>query len=173
MKEAINIHYLLTEREDDLHFYPLEGLLPDGQGLCVNTSQLVISLVSSYVANGNLILLQTRLAEPQVRLLLTLLQSPSYSPHELLYASLFCSYQGLLAGIFSRGIAAEEWRATIEEKRLFLQRAQESGTWKRELKPLYNALSKLRDKLHPFGLGISISASGEAYALISHPILRQ
>jgi hypothetical protein len=167
MEEQMNVQ-CLNEREDGLHLYSLEGLLPIGQALSVNTSHLVISLISRNSANGNTILLQRRLAEPQMRLLLTLLQSPPYSPHEILYASLFCTYEGLLEGLFSsRCLPGEEWQVTIEEKRLFLQRAHESGTWKRELKPVYNALSKLRDKLRPFGLGISVSASGAAYALIS------
>jgi hypothetical protein len=170
IEEAPNVQYFLNEWEDGLRLYPLEGLLPIDQELSVNTSHLVISLISRNSANGNLILLQRRLAEPQMRLLLTLLQSPSYSPHEILYASLFCSYQGLLAGLFfSKGLPGEEWQATIEEKRVFLQSAHESGTWKRDLKPLYNGLSKLRDKLRPFGLGITVSASGAAYALIALP----
>lgn len=172
MEAAINVQYFLNKREDGLRLYPLEGLLPIGQALSVNTSHLVISLISRNSANGNLILLQRRLAEPQMRLLLTLLQSPSYSPHEILYASLFCSYQGLLEGLFfSRDLPGEEWQSTIEEKRGLLQIAHKSGTWKRDLKPLYNALSKLRDILRPFGLGISVSASGAAYALISLPFI--
>ena len=171
MVEAINVRRFLNGGEDGLRFYPLEKLLPVGQALSVNTTYLVISLVSRNSVHGNSILLQRRLAEPQMRLLLVLLQFPSYSPHEVLYASLFCSYQGLLEGLFSpMPIAGEEWQASIEEKRVFLQGAQESGTWKRDLKPLYNALSKLREKLRPFGLGISISASGAAYALISLPV---
>lgn len=174
MVETINVRHFLHEREDGLHFYPLEGLLPVGQALSVNTTYLVVSLIARNSVHGNAILLQKRLAEPQMRLLLVLLQAPSYSPHEVLYASLFCSYQGLQEGIFSpRPIVGEEWQATIEEKRVFLQRAQESGTWKRDLKPLYNALSKLREKLRPFGLGISISASGAAYALVSLPVSQQ
>ena len=174
MEEKTNVQICLNEREEGLRLFSLEGLLPIDQALSVNTCHLVISLISRNLAKGNLILLQRRLAEPQMRLLLTLLESPSYSPHEILYASLFCTYQGLLEGLFSsRSLPGEEWQETVEEKRAFLQRAHESGTWKRDLKPLYNALSKLRDKLRPFGLGISVSESGAAYALISLPVLRQ
>lgn len=170
MKEPTNIQYFLKGQEDGLHLYTLEGLLPTGQVLSVNTSHLVLSLISRNSTNGNLILLQSRLAEPQMRLLLTLLQSPPYSPHEILYASLFCSYQGLLEGLFSpTNLCGEEWQTTIEEKRIFLQHAQETGTWKRDLKPLYNALSKLRDKLQPIGLGISVSSAEVGYVLISLP----
>jgi hypothetical protein len=42
--------------------------------------------------------------------------------------------------------------------------------WRKELKQLYNALSELRAKLRPFGLGISISTCGSAYALIPLPL---
>ncbi len=151
-------------------FYPLEGLLPVGQALSVNTTYRVISLVVRNSANENPILLQRLLTEPQMRLLLALLESPRYSPHEVLLASLFCSYQGLLAGLFSSGgTAREEWLATIEERRIHMQRARELGTWKRELKQLYNALSKLRSKLRPCGLDIAVSISGLAYTLISLP----
>jgi hypothetical protein len=126
MMEAINVRRFLNEGEEGLRFYSLERLLPIGQALSVNTTYLVVSLISRNSVHGNSILLQRRLAEPQMRLLLALLQSPSYSPHEVLYASLFCSYQGLLEGLFfSRNAAGEEWQATIEEKRVCLQRAHE------------------------------------------------
>ncbi|TME08643.1 MAG: hypothetical protein E6I80_09625 [Chloroflexi bacterium] len=174
MEEAVKAQWSSNERKDDLHFFPLEGLLPAGQALSVNTAYLVISLVSTNSVSGNPILLQRLMTELQMRLLLPLLESPHYCPHEVLYASLFYSYRGLLAGLFSSDCSArEEWQTTIEEKRVFLQRAHESGSLKRDLKPLYNALSKLRSKLRPFGLEIAISTSRSAYALISLPVPRQ
>src|SRR5260370_39483101 len=97
-----------------------------------------------------------------------------YCPHEVLYTSLFYSYRGLLAGLFSsNGTSREEWQAAIERNRVFLQHAYKLRTRKKELKPLYNALSKLRSKLRPFGLEIAISTSGSAYALISLPFSQQ
>jgi len=174
MEEAVKAQWSSNERKDDLHFFPLEGLLPAGQALSVNTAYLIISLVSTNSVSGNPILLQRPMTELQMRLLLPLLESPHYCPHEVLYASLFYSYRGLLAGLFSSDCTArEEWQTTIEEKRVFLQRAHESGSLKRDLKPLYNALSKLRSKLRPFGLEIAISTSRSAYALISLPVPRQ
>ena len=174
MEEAVKAQWSSNERKDDLHFFPLEGLLPAGQALSVNTAYLIISLVSTNSVSGNPILLQRLMTELQMRLLLPLLESPHYCPHEVLYASLFYSYRGLLAGLFSSDCSArEEWQTTIEEKRVFLQRAHESGSLKRDLKPLYNALSKLRSKLRPFGLEIAISTSRSAYALISLPVPRQ
>src|SRR2546425_4463296 len=142
MDEVIKVQESFNEGENDLHLFPLEGLLPAGQALSVNTAYLVVSLVLTHSASGNPILLQRPLTELQMRVLLPLLEFPHYCPHEVLYASLFCSYQGLLAGLFSSGsTTGEEWPATIADKSVFLQRAQELGTWKRELKPLYNALS--------------------------------
>jgi hypothetical protein len=174
MDEVVKVQGGFNERENDLRLFPLEGLLSAGQALSVNTAYLVVSLVSTHSANGNPILVQRTLTELQMRLLLLLLDSPRYCPHEVLYTSLSCSYRGLLAKLFSSdSTAREEWLATIEEKSAFLQRAQESGTWKRELKPLYNALSKLRPKLRPFGLEIAIFASSSAYALIPLPVPQQ
>ena len=170
MEEAIKAQWPSNERKDDLHFFPLEGLLPAGQALSVNTAYLIISLVSTNSVSGNPILLQRPVTKLQMRVLLPLLEFPRHCPHEVLYTSLFYSYQELLAGLFSSDSTARgEWLATIEEKCAFLQHAQKLGTWKRELKPLYNVLSKLRPKLRPFGLEIAISASGSAYALIPLP----
>jgi len=168
MNKAINIQ---RSRVDDLYFFPLERLLPAGQALSVNTTNLIISLVSTNSANGNNpILLQQSLTETDMRLLLVLLESPYFCPQEVLRASLFCSYSGLLAGLFSSETAARAvWQTTIEKQRLLLRRAKELGIWKRELKPLYNALSRLRSKLHPFGLQIAICASSSAYALLPLP----
>jgi len=106
--------------------------------------------------------------ELQMRVLLPLLEAPCYCPHEFLLASLYCSYQGLLTGLFSpQRAAGEEWLAVVQQTRLLLECAQVRGTWRKELKQLYNMLSELRTKLRPFGLGITISAAGSAYALIS------
>src|SRR5260370_1938266 len=119
-------------------------------------------------------LLQSLLTEPQMRLLLPLLESPHYCPHEVLYTSLFCSYRGLLARHFSADSAArEEWLGAMQETRSLLERAQARGMLRKELKQIYNVLSELRAQLRPFGLGISISTSGSAYALISLPASEQ
>lgn len=165
MKKAINVQ---RSGEDELLFFSLEGLLPIGQALSVNTSYLILSLISTHAENDNPILLQELLTETDARLLLLLLELPYYCPQEVLRASLFYSYSGLLAGLFSSDTAARaEWQTTVEQQRLLLQRAQEVGSWKKELKSLYNALSKLRAKLHPFGLEIALLASSSAYSLLS------
>src|SRR6266702_3263839 len=97
MEEVTCVQRSLNKLEEGLRFYPLEGLLPVGQALSVNTTYLVVSLIARSSANGNRILRQTLLTEPQMRLLLPLLQSPLYCSHHILYASLSCSYRGLLA----------------------------------------------------------------------------
>ena len=164
MKNETNVQ---RSGEDELLFFSLEGLLPVGQALSVNTTYLILSLVSTHVEDDNPILLQELLTETEARLLLLLLALPFYCPQEVLCASLFYSYSRLLAGLFSSDTTAQvEWQTTVEEQRLLLQRAQEMGSWKKKLKPLYNVLSKLRAKLRPFGLGIALFASSSAYSLL-------
>src|SRR5438034_8739441 len=70
MEEAVKAQWSSNERKDDLHFFPLEGLLPAGQALSVNTAYLIISLVSTNSVSGNPILLQRPMTELQMRLLL-------------------------------------------------------------------------------------------------------
>jgi hypothetical protein len=170
MERTLTLQPSALNSEDDLYFFPLEGLLPPDRALCVNVSQLIISSVATTGVSGNPIYLQRSLTELQMRLLITLLESPRYCPHEILHASLFCSYQDLLAGLFSADkVAREEWLAVVQHYRLLLRHAQAQGTWRKELKRLYNVLSELRAKLRPFGLGISVSEPDSAYMLISLP----
>jgi hypothetical protein len=164
MKKETNLQ---QSEEDVLLFFSLEGLLPTGQALSVNTACFVLSLVSTHEQSDNPILLQEVLTETEMRLILLLLELPDCCPQEALRASLFHSYSDLLAALFSsESVAKAEWQMAIEEQRRHLQRAQRLGTWQKELKPLYNALSKLRTKLHPFGLGITLFASSSAYSLL-------
>src|SRR5258707_3988929 len=142
-KKAIAIPAYTSEWEGELPLFFLDGLLPVGEALSVNTHCLIVSLVLTNSTSGNPILRQRLLTECQVRFLLTLLQSPHYCPHEVLYAGLFCSFQGLLAGLFSSDhIAREEWLTTIQETRLLLEHASCLGMWRKELKQLYNSLSE-------------------------------
>jgi hypothetical protein len=172
-EKTMTVQLITTIWEDDLRLFPLEGLLPAGQALSVNTTYLIVSLVSTFSVSSNPILLERPVTETNMRLLLPLLESPNGCPCDILRSSLFCSYKGLLAGLFSFESAAQiEWQTTVAEQRLLLQQAQKQGTWKRELKPLYNALSDTRPKLHSFGLEIAISASCSTYALMALPRLR-
>ena len=174
INKAITISPGSEEREGELLLFSLDGVLPVGQALSVNTDCLIISLVSTNVASGNPILRQSLVTELQLRVLLLLLVTPHYCSHELLLASFFCSYRGLLTGLFSAQITArEEWLSVVQETSLLLERAQVQRTWRKELKQLYNVLSELRAKLRPFGLSITICAWGAAYALISLPASEQ
>jgi hypothetical protein len=167
----ITVQSFTEELGGELSLFSLDSLLPVNQRLSVNTHCLVVSLVSTNSTSGNPILRQRLLTESQMRLLLTLLQSPHYCPHEVLYASLFCSFQGLVAGLFSpENVAREEWLSAIRRTGSLLEHAEAQGKWRKELKQLYNSLSELRAKLRPFGLGISISTCGSAYALIPLPL---
>ncbi len=166
MQEVTYVQRSLN-KEEGLRFYPLEGLLPVDQALSVNTTYMVVSLIARNSANGNPIIWQTLLTEPQMRLLLPLLQSPLYCSHHILYASLSCSYRGLLAGLFCYdSTTTKEWAATLEESRVRMRHAHELGTSKRELKHVYNTLSQLRTKLRSFGLAITVSITESAYTLV-------
>jgi len=166
----MTMQLITTELGGELHLFHLEGLLPADQVLVVHTTDLILSLVSTHSQNDNPILLQRVLTQTDMRILLSLLRYPSCCPYDIVRASLFCSYNGLLAGLFSKG---SEWQATVDESRLLLQRAKANGTWRKELMPLYKALSHLRSNLHPFGLTVSGSLSYLGYALISLPLSQQ
>jgi hypothetical protein len=165
--KAITGPLFTDERESGLPLFSLDGVLPAGQALSVNTDCLIISLVSTHPEHGNPILLQSLLTEQQLRVLLPLLKRPRSCSYEFLLASLFCSWR-LLAGLFStQGTVRDEWLAAVEETAVLLERAHTQGTLRKELKQLYNVLSELRAKLRPFGIGIAICTSRAAYALIA------
>jgi hypothetical protein len=168
MNKAIIVPPCAYEWEGELPLFVLDGLLPAGQALSVNTACLIVSLISTRTASANPILMQSLLTEQQLRLLLPLLKSPRSCSHELLLASFFCSYRGLLAGLFSAQSAArDEWLTVVQGTGMLLERAKMQGASRKELKQLYNVLSELRAKLRPFGLGIAICTSEVAYALIA------
>lgn len=164
MREQEGIHI----PKCDLRLFPLEDLLLPGQALSVNITHMIIALVRTNAGDSNPILVEQPVTETDMRLLLPLLHCPYYCAQETLRASLFCSFPGLLDGlIFPEHPANDEWQITIAEQRLLLLRAQEQNTLKKELKPLYNALSRLRPKLHSCGLEVATSSSYAAYRLIS------
>src|ERR1700730_16115318 len=146
-EKMITVRSFTEELRGELPLFSLEGLLPVDQRLSVNTLCLIVSLVLTNSTSGNPILRQRLLTESQMRLLLTLLQPPHYCPHEVLDASLFCSFRGLQAGLFSsEHTVREEWLTAIQQTRLRLEHAEAQGIWRKELKQLYNALSELRAK---------------------------
>jgi hypothetical protein len=174
MREALCIPLYMDGQESELPLFSLDGILPAIQGFSVNTACRLISLVSTKPIYRNPILLQSLMTEQQLRLLLPLLKWPRSCPYELLVASLSCPWQQLLAGLFStQETARDEWLTLIGETAVLLERAQVQGTWRKELKQLYNVLSELRAKLHPFGIGIVNCTWRTAYGLIALPTLPQ
>src|SRR5436305_8533854 len=88
MKNASNGLLPFTEElEGELSLFSLDGLLPADQAFSVNTECLIISLISTNPTSRNPILLQRLVTEAQMRVLLPLLQSPHYCPHQVLSAS--------------------------------------------------------------------------------------
>src|SRR6266702_8392461 len=159
------VQLITTIWEGDLRLFPLAGLLSADRALSVNITYSIVSLVSTDSVSCNPILLERPVTETNMRLLLPLLEFPNGCPVEILRASLLCSYEGLLAGLFSPdSTAREEWQTTVAEQRLLLQQAEKQGTWKKDLKSLYNAFCNIRSKLHPFGLEITFSAPYSTYA---------
>jgi hypothetical protein len=174
MGKDLMLQRITPKQNDDLHLFRLEGLLPADHALSVNTSHLIISLVVTDRVNANPVLLERPVTETNMRLLLPLLAWPHYCPHEVLSASLISPYHCLLDGIFKPdSTCGQEWRGIVEANHRLLRQAKVRGTWKKELKPLYKALSETRPKLHPFGLEIAISISSSAYALMPLPLVHQ
>ena len=128
-----------TQDAEIIRYFPLQGTLPEGQTLVMNTALGTLSLLS----NGDVIprlLIQQQFTASELSLLLPLLeQFPHYCPYEVMFAS------------FYNGIITEN---TIEHCRIQLQEALEDGCWDQQLRPVRNVLSRIRFKLRGFGLDI-------------------
>ena len=122
-----------------IRYFPLQGTLPEGQTLVMNTALGTLSLLS----NGDVmprLLIQQQFTASELSLLLPLLeQFPHYCPYEVMFAS------------FYNGVITED---TIERCRIQLQQALEDGCWDQQLRPVRNVLSRIRFKLRGFGLDI-------------------
>ena len=122
-----------------IRYYSLQGALPEGQTLVLNTALGTLSLLS----NGDVmprLLIQQQFTASELSLLLPLLeQFPHYCPYEVMFAS------------FYNGTITE---ATIEHCRIQLQDALETGCWDQQLRPVRNVLSRIRFKLRGFGLDV-------------------
>ena len=128
-----------TQDTEIIRYFPLQGTLPEGQTLVMNTALGTLSLLS----NGDVLprlLIQQQFTASEVSLLLPLLdQFPHYCPYEVMFAS------------FYNGVITED---TIEHCRIQLQDALEDGCWDQQLRPVRNVLSRIRFKLRGFGLDI-------------------
>jgi hypothetical protein len=128
-----------TQDAEIIRYFPLQGVLPEGQTLVLNTALGTLSLLSKGDTLPRL-LIQQQFTSSELSLLLPLLeQFPHYCPYEVMFAS------------FYNGVITEE---TIERCRVQLQEALEDGCWDQQLRPVRNVLSRIRFKLRGFGLDI-------------------
>jgi hypothetical protein len=139
-----------TQDAEIIRYFSLQGALPEGQTLVMNTALGTLSLLS----NGDIVprlLIQQQFTSSELSLLLPLLeQFPHYCPYEVMFAS------------FYNGTITE---TTIENCRIQLLDAQEAGCWDQQLRPVRNVLSRIRFKLRGFGLDI-ISILETGYILM-------
>ena len=131
-----------TQDVEIIRYFPLQGALPEGQILVLNTELATLSLLSRGEAEGALprLLIQQQFTASELSLLTPLLeQFPHYCPYEVMFAS------------FYNGVITEH---TIERCRIQLQEAQDAGVWDQQMRPVRNVLSRIRFKLRGFGLDI-------------------
>jgi len=131
--------YLQESNEEILHF-SLQGLLPVGHSLALNTT---IGTLSHLVCKQDRphMLTEQQFTTSEICVLMPLLESyPYYCPYEVLVAS------------FNTGRVTD---TAVERCRERLQEAQEAGIWDQEMRPVRNVLSRTRLKTRAFGIEIS------------------
>lgn len=131
-----------NDREVNVLYFSLHGLLPEGQKLALHLEVHTLSLLGE----GPELLKQQLFSDSEFRVLKAVLEAfPYYCPYEVLLASITHHSANL---------------TTITQSRQRLQEAQKRGEWRQELRPIRRALSSLRNKLHIFSLEISIVREG-------------
>ena len=146
------VSYLQENAEEVLHF-SLQGLLPVGHTLALNT---ILGTLSHLACENDrpCMLMEQQFTTSEICVLLPLLEAyPYYCPYEVLLAS------------FNSGRATE---TTIARSRKRLQEAQEAGVWDQEMRPVRNVLSRTRLKTRAFGIEIS-SILETGYILMQMP----
>ena len=119
-------------QDEPMRYFLLDGALPEGHTLVMNTQLGTLSYLTNGVARPQL-LAQQQLTASELSLLLPLLeQFPHYCPYEVMYAS------------FYNGIVTED---TIERCRHQLEDALEDGLWDQQMRPMRNVLTRVRFKL--------------------------
>jgi hypothetical protein len=134
--------YQQQSRSDDqeMLYFSLEGTLPAGHTLVLNTALGTLSYLSKGVDRPRLEI-QQQFRTSELSLLRPLLELfPHYCPYEVMFAS------------FYNGRITNE---AVEHCRQSLYEALEGGTWDQQLRPLRNVLSRTRMKVRPFGIDIS------------------
>ena len=131
------------KREQDkekMLYFPLDGMLPAGDTLVLNTALSTLSYLSRGIDCPRLEK-QQRFTSSELSLLRPLLELfPHYCPYEVMFASF---YNGTINEV------------TVEHCRQLLYEALEDGAWDQQLRPIRNVLSRTRLKLRPFGIDIS------------------
>ena len=170
--QSVNTFYFAPpdQEDDQLHLYALEEVLPPCQALVVGIRTRIVTLVSTAASGGNPIVRQRVLTDPELRVLLPLLESPRFCSHEFLSASRTCGFGVLLAGLFAPLPRRGAWLQVVEEQKARLERAREQGHWKKALRDVYYALSDLRGKLRAFGLEVSPMRAGYAITRSGHHV---
>jgi len=130
----------MQENSEEILHFSLQGLLPVGYTLALNTTLGTLSLL---ICKGDRphMLAEQQFTTSEICVLMPLLESyPYYCPYEVLLAS------------FSSGRVTD---TTIAKCRKRLQEAQEAGVWDQEMRPVRNVLSRTRLKTRTFGIEIS------------------
>lgn len=154
--KATNDNRLCKLENGEMLYFSIEGTLPAGHTLVLNTRLGTFSYLSRGIHRPRLEI-QQQFTSSELSLLRPLLELfPHYCPYEVMFASF---YNGT--------ISAE----AVEHCRLRLYEALEEGTWDQQLRPLRNVLSRTRIKLRPFGIEIS-SILETGYMLMVTPRLK-
>ena len=133
------VSYLQENSEEVLHF-SLQGLLPVGHTLAMNTTLGTLSHLVCKQDRPHM-LMEQQFTTSEICVLLPLLEAyPYYCPYEVLLTS------------FNSGRVSE---TAVARSRKRLQEAQESGVWDQEMRPVRNVLSRTRLKTRSFGIEIS------------------
>ncbi|GER90098.1 hypothetical protein KDW_42600 [Dictyobacter vulcani] len=146
------VSFLQENSEEVLHF-SLQGLLPSGHTLALNTT---LGTLSHLVCKDDRphMLMEQQFTTSEICVLLPLLDAyPYYCPYEVLLAS------------FNSGRVND---TAVARSRKRLQEAQEAGVWDQEMRPVRNVLSRARLKTRSFGIEIS-SILETGYILMQLP----
>jgi hypothetical protein len=137
--------------------YPLDGLLPPGQGLAFHRGLGTLAHLTIQQDRA-VVLGEQQFTEAEITLLVPLLDHyPHHCPYEVLWAS------------FAWNTTEEE---AVSRARPRLQAALEQGGWEEEMRPVRNAISRTRLKLNRMGLDV-LNVFHLGYVLVARPALRQ
>jgi hypothetical protein len=151
-----NDNQMCKPDSEEILYFSLEGTLPAGHTLVLNTRLGTFSYLSRGIDRPRLEI-QQQFTSSELSLLCPLLEMyPHYCPYEVMFASF---YNGTITD------------AIVEQYRQRLYEALEADVWDQQLRPIRNVLSRTRIKLRPFGIDIS-SILETGYILLVTPRLK-